>query len=40
VIRGAKVGAYLRDPNYQIGKDPVAMKILFGQRAQPNPNAR
>ena len=34
VMRGAKVGAYLRDPNYQIGKDPVAMKVLFGQRAR------
>jgi GST-like protein len=34
VERGAKVGAYLRDPNYQIGKDPIAMKILFGQRAR------
>jgi GST-like protein len=41
VMRGAKVGAYLRDPNYQIGKDPVAMKVLFGQRAtRVNPNAR
>lgn len=34
VMRGAQVGAYLRDPNYQIGKDPVAIKILFGQRAR------
>ncbi|HMI95345.1 MAG TPA: glutathione S-transferase N-terminal domain-containing protein [Micropepsaceae bacterium] len=34
VMRGAMVGAYLRDPNYQIGKDPVAIKILFGQRAR------
>jgi GST-like protein len=34
VQRGAQVGAYLRDPNYQIGKDPNAMKILFGQRAR------
>ena len=34
VARGAKVGAYLRDPNYQIGKDPVAMQVLFGQRAR------
>ena len=34
VMRGATVGAYLRDPNYQIGKDPIAMKILFGQRAR------
>jgi len=34
VERGAKVGAYLRDPNYQIGKDPIAMKVLFGQRAR------
>jgi GST-like protein len=33
VQRGAQVGAYLRDPNYQIGKDPEAMRILFGQRA-------
>jgi GST-like protein len=39
VMRGAQVGAYLRDPNYQIGKDPAAMKILFGQRARTNPNA-
>jgi hypothetical protein len=34
VERGAKAGAYLRDPNYQIGKDPIASKILFGQRAR------
>jgi GST-like protein len=34
VQRGAQAGAYLRDPNYQIGKDPNAMKILFGQRAR------
>jgi len=34
VMRGAAVGAYLRDPNYRIGKDPAAMKILFGQRAR------
>ena len=34
VMRGAQVGAYLRDPNYQIGKDAVAMKVLFGQRAR------
>src|SRR5882672_398847 len=34
VMRGATVGASLRDPNYQIGKDPVAIKILFGQRAR------
>jgi GST-like protein len=34
VMRGAAVGAYLRDPSYQIGKDPDAMKILFGQRAR------
>jgi GST-like protein len=34
VERGAKAGAYLRDPDYQIGKDPVASKILFGQRAR------
>jgi len=34
VTRGAAVGAYLRDPNYRIGKDPAAMKILFGQRAR------
>ena len=40
VERGSKVGAYLRDPNYQIGKDPVAAKILFGQRAHVIPNAR
>jgi GSH-dependent disulfide-bond oxidoreductase len=34
VERGAKVGAYLRDPAYSIGKDPVAMQVLFGQRAR------
>jgi GST-like protein len=34
VERGAKVGAYLRDPGYTIGKDPVAMQVLFGQRAR------
>jgi GST-like protein len=34
VQRGGKVGEYLRDPNYQVGKDPAAMKILFGQRAR------
>jgi len=34
VERGANAGAYLRDPNYQIGKDPLASKILFGQRAR------
>jgi len=34
VQRGRVVGEYLRDPNYQIGKDPVASKILFGQRAR------
>jgi GST-like protein len=34
VIRGAAAGAYLRDPNYRIGDDPQAMKILFGQRAR------
>ena len=43
VMRGAAAGAYLRDPNYRIGKDPAAMKILFGQRARLeqalNPNA-
>ncbi len=33
VQRGRVVGEYLRDPNYRIGKDPVAAKILFGQRA-------
>jgi hypothetical protein len=33
-MRGAHVGAYLCDPNYQIGKDPVAIKILLGQRAR------
>jgi GST-like protein len=35
VQRGVQVGEYLRDPNYQIGKDPVASRILFGQRARP-----
>jgi GST-like protein len=34
VQRGVAVGAHLRAPNYQIGQDPVAMKILFGQRAR------
>jgi len=34
VQRGRAVGEYLRDPNHQIGKDPVAAKILFGQRAR------
>ena len=34
VQRGAQIGAYLRDPNYNIGQDPVAMKVLFGQRAR------
>ena len=34
VDRGGKVGAYLRDPNYQLGKDPEAVKVLFGQRAR------
>ena len=34
VQRGRVVGEYLRDPNYQIGNDPVASKILFGQRAR------
>ena len=34
VERGGKVGAYLRDPNYQIGKDPEAVKVLFGQRSR------
>jgi len=34
VDRGAKVGAYLREATYQIGQDPVAMKVLFGQRAR------
>jgi GST-like protein len=34
VERGGKVGAYLRDPNYNIGKDPDAVKVLFGQRAR------
>jgi GST-like protein len=33
VQRGRIVGEHLRDPNYQIGKDPIASKILFGQRA-------
>jgi GST-like protein len=34
VQRGRAVGEHLRDPNYQIGKDPVAAQILFGQRAR------
>jgi GST-like protein len=34
VQRGRVVGEHLRDPNYQIGKDPIAAKILFGQRAR------
>jgi len=34
VQRGRAVGEHLRDPNYQIGKDPIAQKILFGQRAR------
>ncbi len=37
VQRGRIVGEYLRDPNYQIGHDPIASKILFGQRARPAP---
>ena len=37
VQRGRVVGEYLRDPNYQIGQDPIASKILFGQRARPAP---
>jgi glutathione S-transferase len=37
VQRGRVVGEYLRDPNYQIGQDPIASKILFGQRARPTP---
>ena len=28
VQRGRAVGEHLRDPNYQIGKDPVAAQIL------------
>jgi glutathione S-transferase len=36
VQRGRIVGEHLRDPNYQIGKDPIAAKILFGQRARPS----
>ncbi len=34
VQRGRIVGEYLRDPNYQIGQDPIASKVLFGQRAR------
>lgn len=34
VQRGRIVGEHLRDPNYQIGQDPIAAKILFGQRAR------
>jgi GST-like protein len=34
VRRGVAVGEHLRAPNYKIGQDPVAMKILFGQRAR------
>ena len=36
----ASSGEYLRDPNYQIGQDPVASKILFGQRARADPDCR
>ena len=36
VQRGRIVGEHLRDPNYQIGKDPIASRILFGQRARPS----
>ena len=34
VQRGVKAGEHLRAPNYQIGQDPVAMKVLYGQRAR------
>src|SRR3990167_4400905 len=34
VQRGSQVGAYLRDPNYNIGKDDEAVKVLFNQRAR------
>ena len=34
VARGVQVGAYLRDPNYNIGKDAEAVKVLFNQRAR------
>jgi glutathione S-transferase len=33
VRRGAKVGEELRAPDYDLGKDLEAHKILFGQRA-------
>lgn len=33
VQRGAKVGEELRSPDYDLGKDLEAHKILFGQRA-------
>jgi GSH-dependent disulfide-bond oxidoreductase len=35
VRRGGEAGAYLRDPNYNIGKDEQASKVLFHQRARP-----
>ena len=34
VQRGAKVGENLRAPDYDLGKDLEAQKILFGQRAR------
>jgi GST-like protein len=34
VVRGAKVGEDLRAPDYDLGKDLEAHKILFGQRAR------
>ncbi len=35
VARGAQAGASLRSPDYQVSKDPEAMRILYGQRARP-----
>ena len=34
VQRGGKAGEYLRRPDYQASKDPVAAQHLFGQTAR------
>lgn len=34
VVRGLAVGAELRNPDYNLGTDKEAQKILFGQRAR------
>ena len=34
VVRGAKVGEDLRKPDYDLGKDLAAHKILFGQKSR------